>query len=244
MDSMCICSQIHARRREQQVVKPFAVAVPLAVAALPLLTFVAGCDQLADLADRFADAALPVEPRAAPPSEPQVEDAEAEPSKRPETSTAHSETDVISFRSILENDQMTQRERIRAFENLDPAALQKPFARSNVSAAPRGQRADRTTGNREPADWEIATARRRVQVVMYSTAWCGVCKRARAYLQEKRIAFEEYDVDENAAARAEYLRLNPRRSVPTIKIANEVIVGFSPAAVERALDAAARARLD
>lgn len=244
MDSMCICSQIHARRREQQVMKRSAVAVPLTVAALPLLIFVAGCEQLADLADRFADAALPAEPRAAPPSEPQVEDAKPELPERPETSTAHSETDVISFRSILENEQMTRRERIRAFENLDPAALQKPFARSNVSAAPQGQRGERGTGNREPADWEIANARRRVPVVMYSTSWCGVCKRARAYFQEKRIAFEEHDVDKNAAARAEYLRLNPRRSVPTIKIADEVVVGFSPAAVERALDAAARARFN
>ncbi len=139
---------------------------------------------------------------------------------------------------------MTRRERIRAFENLDPAALQKPLARSNVSAGPQGQGTERTNGNREPADWEIATARRRVPVVMYSTAWCGVCKRARAYLVEKRIEFEEHDVDQNAAAREEYLRLNPRRSVPTIKIGDEVVVGFSPAAVERALDAAARARLN
>lgn len=224
--------------------KQSAVAVPLTLAALPLLALVAGCDQLADLADRFADAVIPAEPQAAPPSEPEVEEADAELPERPATSTARSETDVISFRSILENKQMTQRERIRAFENLDPAALQKPVAKSNVSAAPQRQGAEGTTGNSEPADWELATARRRVPVVMYSTAWCGVCKRARAYFEEKRIAFEEHDVDRDPAARAEYERLNPRRSVPTIKIADEVVVGFSAVAVERALDAAARARLN
>jgi len=224
--------------------KQTAVAVPLAVAALPLLAMAAGCDQLADLADRLADAVIPAEPHAAPPSEPEVEEADAELPERPATSTARSETDVISFRSILENKQMTQRERIRAFENLDPAALQKPVAKSNVSAAPQRQGAERTTGNSEPADWELATARRRVPVVMYSTAWCGVCKRARKYFEENRIAFEEHDVDQNPVARAEYEKLNPRRSVPTIKIADEVVVGFSAAAVERALDAAARARLN
>ncbi len=224
--------------------KQSAVAVPLTLAALPLLALVAGCDQLADLADRFADAVIPAEPQAAPPSEPEVEEADAELPERPATSTARSETDVISFRSILENKQMTQRERIRAFENLDPAALQKPVAKSNVSAAPQRQGAERTAGNSEPADWELATARRRVPVVMYSTDWCGVCKRARAYFEEKRIAFEEHDVDRDPAARAEYERLNPRRSVPTIKIADEVVVGFSAVAVERALDAAARARLN
>ena len=224
--------------------KQSAVAVQLTVAALPLLALVAGCDQLADLADQLADAVIPAEPQAAPPSEPKVEEVGTELPERPATSTARSETEVISFRSILENKQMTRRERIRAFENLDPAALQKPVAKSKVSAAPQGQGAERTTRNREPADWEIATARRRVPVVMYSTAWCGVCKRAREYFKEKRIAFEEHDVDQNAAARAEYLRLNPRRSVPTIKIGDEVVVGFSAQAVELALDSAARGRLD
>ncbi len=224
--------------------KQSALAVQLTVVALPLFALVAGCDQLADLADRFADAVIPAEPQAAPSSEPEVEAVDTQLPERPATSTARSETDVISFRSILENEQMTRRERIRAFENLDPAALQKPVARGNVSAAPQRQGAERTAGNREPADWEIATARRRVPVVMYSTTWCGVCKRAREYFKEKRITFEEHDVDQDVAARAEYLRLNPRRSVPTIKIGDEVVVGFSAQAVELALNSAARGRLD
>ena len=224
--------------------KQSAVAVPVAVPALALLALTAGCDQLADLADRLADAVVPAEPQAAPPDEPQVEETKPELPERPDSSTAHSETDVITFRSILENSQMTRKERIRAFENLDPAALQKPIARSNVSAAPQSEGGPRAARNAEPADWEIAMARRRVPVVMYSTAWCGVCKRARAYFEEQRIAFEEHDVDKDPTARAQYLQLNPRRSVPTIKIADEVIVGFSAAAVERAMDAAARARLN
>ena len=53
----------------------------------------------------------------------------------------------------------------------------------------------------------------------------------------------DYDVDRNLQARNEYLLLNPRRSVPTIKIGDEVIVGFSAQAVDRALDSAARKRL-
>ena len=75
---------------------------------------------------------------------------------------------------------------------------------------------------------------------MYSTAWCGVCKRARKYMQEQGIPFTEYDVDTNVQARNEYLLLNPRRSVPTLKIGNEVVVGFSAAALEGAILAAAR----
>lgn len=224
--------------------KQSAFAIHLSFGALTVLALTTGCDRLADLADQLSDAVLPAEPEATPPSEQEAEEADTELPERPATSTARSETEVISFRSILENNRMTRQERIRAFENLDPAALQKPVARSNVTAAPQGEDSRGTAEQSEPADWEIAAARRRVPVVMYSTAWCGVCKRARKYFHEKRIAFEEHDVDNEPEARAEYLRLNPRRSVPTIKIADEVVVGFSAAAVEQALDAAARARLN
>ena len=33
------------------------------------------------------------------------------------------------------------------------------------------------------------------QVVMYSTSWCGYCKKARRYFKQQKIPFEEYDVD-------------------------------------------------
>jgi glutaredoxin-like YruB-family protein len=79
---------------------------------------------------------------------------------------------------------------------------------------------------------------------MYATNWCGVCKRARQYFQQEGISFVEHNVDQDAVARAEYLRLNPRRSVPTIKVGDEVIVGFSAQAVNRALDSAARSRFN
>jgi glutaredoxin-like YruB-family protein len=79
-----------------------------------------------------------------------------------------------------------------------------------------------------------------VPIVMFSTNWCGVCKRARQYFEEQGIPFTEYDVDRNAQARNEYLLLDRRRSVPTIKIGDRVVVGFSPASVEAAIQAAGR----
>ena len=229
---------------ETQVETSSAFASPIAFALAAALALSSGCDTLADYADQLSHAVLSPEAETAPPAEPAVEEVGPELPQRPATSTARSETEVITFRSILEDTQMSRKERIRAFENLDPAALQKPVARSNVTGGPLTDGVRRPAQEREPAEWEIATARRRVPVVMYSTAWCGVCKRARKYFKEERIAFEEHDVDKSPTARAEYLQLNPRRSVPTIKIADEVIVGFSAAAVEQALNAAARARLN
>ncbi len=208
-------------------------------AAVVMGLVVSGCSMLADWIDELGKG---LEPEAPAPATVGEAEEESLP-ERPATSTARSETSVITFQSVLEDTEMTRQERIRAFENLDPGALQKPVVRANVSGAPETAVVERSSGAGAPSDWELTAARRRVPIVMYSTTWCGVCKRARAYFREKRIEFEEHDVDEDPQARAEYEVLNPRRSVPTLKIGDEVVVGFSAAAVERALDTAARKRV-
>lgn len=206
--------------------------------ASALLAFPLGCDEISRLIDEASDTAEPV---AESPGVPPVEEVEEPLPERPADSIARSETSVITFQSILENREMSRAERIRAFENLDPAALQKPIAQPNVSGAPKvDAQPRRRPSASQDSERKAKAIRSNVPVVMYSTDWCGVCKRARKYFEEQGIRFTEYDVDRNLQARNEYLLLNPRRSVPTIKIGNEVIVGFSPAAVEAALSAAAR----
>jgi len=37
-------------------------------------------------------------------------------------------------------------------------------------------------------------------VVMYSTNWCGVCKKARSYMQSNGIKFKEYDIEADNTA--------------------------------------------
>ena len=39
------------------------------------------------------------------------------------------------------------------------------------------------------------------EVLIYSTAWCGYCTRARALLERKGIAFREVKVDEDPTER-------------------------------------------
>jgi glutaredoxin len=85
-------------------------------------------------------------------------------------------------------------------------------------------------------------ARGRVSVTLYSTSWCGFCRTARAYLNEQGIAFEEHDIDADAAAKASILRLNPRGSVPTIDIDGEVLVGWSSRRFDSMLERAVRER--
>lgn len=201
-----------------------------------------GCEDLSDLINNPVPS---TGPQAPPSSEPEIEQVAPQAlSERPASSLERSETEVITFRSILENEKMTREQRIHAFESLDPAALQKPVAGSAESRVAPSTAEQRREGGNEHDEWELSAARRRVPVVMYATAWCGVCKRAREYFRQQAISFVEHDVDRDPRAREEYLRLNPRRSVPTIKIGDDVIVGFSAVAVERALDSAARSRLN
>ncbi|MBW2718753.1 MAG: glutaredoxin family protein [Deltaproteobacteria bacterium] len=215
----------------------YRASIGLWAGALCICATLSGCDEISQFIE---DTVRAMEAPPPPPAEPMDEEVEEELPERPPTSTAR----VITFGSILGNRELSREERIRAFENLGPAALQKPVARSSVSGGPTTASARPQPRQTEPSKSEIAYARRRVPVVMYSTAWCGVCQRARKYFQEAGISFTEHDVDEDAAARGEYLRLNPRRSVPTIKIGDEVIVGFSAQTVDRALNAAARSRLN
>jgi glutaredoxin-like YruB-family protein len=64
-------------------------------------------------------------------------------------------------------------------------------------------------------------------VTMYSTAWCGVCKQARAYMQQKGIAFTEYDVEKDPTGKADFAKLGGR-GVPVILVGGKRMNGFSP----------------
>ena len=66
----------------------------------------------------------------------------------------------------------------------------------------------------------------RAQVIMYSTAWCGVCKRAKRYFQKHNIAFQEFDVETSVKGREDYQQMNGR-GVPIILVGNKRMNGFS-----------------
>jgi mycoredoxin len=52
---------------------------------------------------------------------------------------------------------------------------------------------------------------------MYSTRWCGDCRRSKRFLEAHQIPFEEINIDENHQAAEIVLALNHgARSVPTI----------------------------
>lgn len=70
------------------------------------------------------------------------------------------------------------------------------------------------------------------RVTMYSTSWCGYCKKARRYFQQQGIAYREYDIEKNKRAKAAYDRIGGR-GVPVILVGNKRMNGFSVAGFKR-----------
>ncbi|MBL4686812.1 MAG: hypothetical protein JKY37_19600 [Nannocystaceae bacterium] len=77
-------------------------------------------------------------------------------------------------------------------------------------------------------------------VVVYKTAWCGVCKKLEAYLKKKGVAYETKDVEKDRGAAAELKAKAAKQggwkgSVPVIEVGDTLITGFDRARLEKLL---------
>ena len=64
------------------------------------------------------------------------------------------------------------------------------------------------------------------EVLIYTTSWCPFCRRAKALLKEKGVAFTELDIEADPARRKAMIESSGRSTVPQIFI-NETHVGGS-----------------
>lgn len=73
-------------------------------------------------------------------------------------------------------------------------------------------------------------------IVMYSTAYCGYCQRARNLFERKGAAVREIKIDQDVSERDAMLkRTGGRRTVPQIFIGDRHVGGFDElAALDRA----------
>ena len=63
------------------------------------------------------------------------------------------------------------------------------------------------------------------QVVIYTTATCAHCQRAKAFLRDRGIGFREMDVGGSERARKEFQRLGAR-GLPVLLVGGERMDGF------------------
>ncbi len=85
-------------------------------------------------------------------------------------------------------------------------------------------------------------------VTLYGARWCKACRDATRYLKSKGASVLDKDVDESPGVQAELhakllaAHLPPTSSIPVIEIGGQILVGFDPAAIDRALASLPRSK--
>lgn len=69
-------------------------------------------------------------------------------------------------------------------------------------------------------------------VIMYSTSWCGFCKKAKSHFRSNNIPFKEYDIEKSPSAAKKFKQLGGR-GVPVILIGKQRMNGFDASTFDR-----------
>ncbi|MEO8756057.1 MAG: glutaredoxin family protein [Casimicrobiaceae bacterium] len=75
------------------------------------------------------------------------------------------------------------------------------------------------------------------KVKLYTTAWCGYCKKARAYLKSRNIPFEDVDVETTQRGKREFEAINGN-GVPVIFVGERRMDGYDQGGLQEMLTAA------
>ncbi len=73
------------------------------------------------------------------------------------------------------------------------------------------------------------------KVKIYSTPTCPYCVRAKQFLKESNIDFEDIDVASDQRQAQEMVKISAQTAVPVLDIEGEVIVGFDKERIKQAL---------
>lgn len=64
------------------------------------------------------------------------------------------------------------------------------------------------------------------KIIIYTTPACVYCKMAKAFFKEHNLAYEEYDVSIDEAARGRMIAKSGQMGVPVIDINGQIVAGF------------------
>lgn len=73
------------------------------------------------------------------------------------------------------------------------------------------------------------------QVRIYSTPTCPYCIRAKQFLKDNNVPFEDIDVSANPQAGEEMVKKSGQMGVPVLDIEGEIVVGFDKERIKQAL---------
>lgn len=72
-------------------------------------------------------------------------------------------------------------------------------------------------------------------VLIYTTPTCQYCNKAKSYLRERGITFQDLDVSKNPSAAREMVRKSGQMGVPVLDINGKIIIGFDKAKINQSL---------
>jgi glutaredoxin len=84
-----------------------------------------------------------------------------------------------------------------------------------------------------PTPSELQAALVATPIVMYGTSWCSVCRKARQFLSDNGLHYQEIDADLTPAGWDKVQQLSGQRGVPVIVVDGEVSAGLSPQRIMR-----------
>jgi len=87
----------------------------------------------------------------------------------------------------------------------------------------------------------------KVVAVIYGASWCKPCHQAADYLKGRGVTVVQKDIEESEAANAEMRSKLERAgrggaSIPVIDVMGQILIGYSPSALDRAIQAAQAAK--
>ena len=106
---------------------------------------------------------------------------------------------------------------------------------ANAQSRPVDVRPNVYTPQSNNAGHPSVVAASKPDVTLYSTAWCGFCKKARTYFRSNNIAFREYDVETSSKGKRDYARFGGN-GVPIILVGEQRLQGFAITTFNRAYD--------
>lgn len=75
------------------------------------------------------------------------------------------------------------------------------------------------------------------RVRLYTTSWCGYCKKAKAQLAARRVPFDEIDVETSDSGQREFASIGGR-GVPVILVGDQRMDGFDAGRLDAMLQTA------
>jgi len=66
------------------------------------------------------------------------------------------------------------------------------------------------------------------QVVVYTTSWCGWCRKTLAWLEDRGVDYVNKDIEANPHHRDELVEKTGRTSIPVVEIDGSLVRGYDP----------------